>query len=147
MTDIAIFIQNHGVLSLSWIVIVLLIVLYELHIALTAAKALTPQQAVNLMNQQGAIVIDLRTSVEFNQGFIVNSVNIPVETLSNNSKQLQSYQDKMVILVCSNGMASKKQASELLKRHILKNVHILARGISSWKEAGLPLNVSKSKER
>lgn len=53
----------------------------------------------------GAIILDVRTSGEFATGHIKGSINIPVNTLSNNLAKLKA-KKKPIITCCASGMRS-----------------------------------------
>ena len=52
--------------------------------------------------QQGAVIIDLRTAYEFDQGHIPRSLNIPVDRIKANVERIKGFR-KPVILCCSTG--------------------------------------------
>lgn len=52
--------------------------------------------------RQGAVVIDLRTAYEFDQGHIPRALNIPVDRIRANVERIKSFR-KPVILCCSTG--------------------------------------------
>jgi rhodanese-related sulfurtransferase len=55
--------------------------------------------------KQGAIILDVRSKGEFAGGHIKNSINIPVDQLSNNLAKLKD-KDKCIICCCASGMRS-----------------------------------------
>src|SRR5690606_34242810 len=62
--------------------------------------------------QNGAQIIDVRTTGEFQGGHIPGSVNIPLQSLSGNLSMIKK--DKPVITCCASGMRSAS-AKTLLK--------------------------------
>ena len=54
---------------------------------------------------EGAIIIDVRTKKEFDQGNIKGSINIPLDQLNNAMSWLQK--DIPIIVVCASGQRSK----------------------------------------
>jgi phage shock protein E len=64
-------------------------------------KTVNYAQLVN----DGAIVLDVRTSGEFSTGHIKGSINVPVNALSNNLAKLKS-KKKPIITCCASGMRS-----------------------------------------
>jgi phage shock protein E len=52
--------------------------------------------------QEGAVIIDLRTAYEFDQGHIPHSLNIPVDRIKANIGRIRDL-DKPVVLCCSDG--------------------------------------------
>jgi rhodanese-related sulfurtransferase len=55
--------------------------------------------------KQGDIILDVRSKAEFSEGHIKNSINIPIEQLSNNLAKLKD-KDKCIICCCASGMRS-----------------------------------------
>lgn len=55
--------------------------------------------------KQGAIVLDVRSKDEFSGGHIKNSINIPVDQLSNNLSKLND-KNRCIICCCASGMRS-----------------------------------------
>lgn len=62
--------------------------------------------------EQGAVIIDVRTKAEYQQGHIKGSQNIPLNNLSNHYSKLKK--DKPIIICCASGMRSA-QAKNILK--------------------------------
>ena len=65
----------------QWVLISALIsclLLLSFHEQRRAGKALTPQQVVKLVNQQGAVWIDLRDKGGVIKGHILDSVRLPL---------------------------------------------------------------------
>jgi phage shock protein E len=52
--------------------------------------------------QEGAVVIDLRTAYEFDQGHVPRSLNIPIDRIKANLDRIRGL-DKPIVLVCSSG--------------------------------------------
>ena len=62
--------------------------------------------------KQGAIIVDVRSKVEFAGGHIKGSLNIPVESLKTNLNKLAN-NSKPIITCCASGMRSASAASIL----------------------------------
>ena len=71
--------------------------------------------------REGAIIVDVRTSGEFNTGHIKGSVNIPVEKLSHNMDKLKA-KKKPIITCCASGSRSA-MAKSILKGGGITDVH------------------------
>lgn len=61
--------------------------------------------------KQGAIILDVRSKGEYQGGHIEGSINISVDTLSNNLSKLKK--DKPIITCCASGMRSASAKSIL----------------------------------
>ena len=63
-----------------------------------------PKVDLKELIQQGAQIIDVRTSGEFRSGHIQGSVNIPLQDLGSHLSKIKK--DKPVITCCASGMRS-----------------------------------------
>jgi len=70
--------------------------------------------------KDGAIIIDVRTKEEYQQGYIKGSQNIPLDVLSSNLSKLNK--EKTIITCCASGMRSA-QAKSILLSNGFSNVH------------------------
>lgn len=68
--------------------------------------------------KNGAILLDVRTKEEYKQGAAINSINIPLDSLSNNLSELKK--DKPIIAVCTSGMRSRSAVSFLKSKGFLE---------------------------
>jgi phage shock protein E len=71
--------------------------------------------------KNGAVIIDVRTVHEYDQGRIPNSVNIPVERIGGNIERIKAMK-KPVVLCSASGMRSNMAVSTL-KSKGLKEVY------------------------
>jgi len=61
---------------------------------------------------RGAIIVDVRSPGEFNQGAVPGAVNYPVQTLTKHVAKLKK-SGKPVIAYCASGMRSAAATSQL----------------------------------
>lgn len=101
------------------------------------AKSLTTQAATNLINNDDAVVVDIRPAAEFRTGHITNAVNIPATSLKDKMGLLDKHKNSPIILVCKSGMTAGATAKDLQKEGF--NVYKLQGGITEWQGANLPL--------
>jgi rhodanese-related sulfurtransferase len=104
----------------------------------TAGPSISTLQATLLINQQNAVVLDVRDATEYASGHVINSRNIPVGDLESRAAELEKHKAKPVIVVCDTGNRSGKAAA-VLRRLGIKEVFNLSGGIGAWRQAGLPL--------
>lgn len=93
-------------------------------------------QATELINHQGAQIVDLRDPKEFKKEAIARSINIPADRIQNEFERLKK--DKPVLLVDEDNRRTKL-ASPLL-RGLGFNVFVLQGGLQAWRRAGLPFS-------
>ena len=70
--------------------------------------------------KQGAVIIDVRTKAEYQQGHIKGSQNIPLNNLSNHYSKLKK--EMPIITCCASGVRSA-QARNILKSNGYTEVH------------------------
>ena len=63
--------------------------------------------------REGAVIIDLRTAYEFDQGHIPRALNIPIDRIRASITRIRDL-GKPVILCCSSGMHCQ-EASDILR--------------------------------
>ena len=68
------FITNHWQLWLALVIILLLIFINELLTQKKRAKELSPADAVDMINHENAVVIDLRDAELYRAGHIINAI-------------------------------------------------------------------------
>ncbi|MGL5741989.1 MAG: rhodanese-like domain-containing protein [Legionella sp.] len=129
------FITNHWQLWAALIVILLLIFINELVSQKNKAKELSPQGAVDLINNEEAVVIDLRDKEAFKQGHIVDSLN--VKGVDFEQQKMEKYKSKLLILVCARGLEAQTLAKKIRAQGFQPQV--MSGGITAWQNADLPL--------
>ena len=84
------------------------------------------------------VLLDVRTTEEFESGRIKNSINIPHEILLSNIDLVSEYNDEQLVVYCRSG----KRASlviEALEKNGFTNVVDIEGDILAWSEANYPL--------
>lgn len=71
--------------------------------------------------QKGAVIIDVRTPNEFDQGRVPESINIPVDLIAANAIRIKEM-NIPVIFCCASG-ARSRQAVNIMKTKGLKEVY------------------------
>lgn len=94
--------------------------------------------AVQLINHQDALVLDVREDIEYDAGHIANARHIPVGKLEGRLQELEKFKSKPIVVVCRSGMRSNRACS-VLRKHGFANVHNLEGGINAWQQASLPV--------
>jgi rhodanese-related sulfurtransferase len=94
--------------------------------------------AVQLMNREKAVVIDVSEPEEFALGHMNNAKNVPFNQLEDKLAGQVKNKELPLILVCTSGARSNRAVS-VAKKLGFTNVQALAGGLKSWKEANLPL--------
>ncbi|TDQ57652.1 rhodanese-related sulfurtransferase [Mesocricetibacter intestinalis] len=133
------FAKNHTILVIAWVAVFLMLVYHLVKAATSKIKVVGNAQATSLINNEDAVVIDLRTIDEFKRGHIVNSLQfVPSDIKNHNVGKLEQHKNVPVILVCVNGLSAQSSA-ELLAKQGFSRVYALQEGIAGWRAANLPL--------
>lgn len=132
------FLGNHPILTGALIAVIGLILYTEFQRLTRKYRALPPNEAVRVMNQEGALVLDVREDNEFKGGRIGGARHIPLGVLKQRVKEIDRYKEAPVVVYCRSGARSAVAASQLVAAGFT-NVTNLQGGIQSWQSAGLPV--------
>ena len=138
MEQILTFISNNLLLFGALIVILAMLANNLLGSRLRGFKTTTPAQAIQMINHDNAVVLDIREDGEYHNGHIINALHIPQNHLKTRLQELDKYKDRAIIVSCRSGSRSG-QACALLKKQGFESLYNLAGGIMAWQSAGLPL--------
>ncbi len=106
------------------------------------ASRVSPSEAVQLMNREKAVVVDVSEPGEFAAGHVIGARSIPLAGLEQTS-DLPKNKALPVVLMCATGVRSAKAVGTLKKLGYEKAFPV-AGGLAAWREAGLPLEKSAS---
>ncbi len=106
--------------------------------ALNSAGNLTPDLAVQLINREKAVVIDVCEANEFAAGHVMGAKNIPLGLLEEKLATTVKNKALPVILVCQSGRRSG-HALALAKKLGFERAQSLAGGLTAWRSANLPV--------
>lgn len=102
------------------------------------ADALNPNEVVQWMNRDKAVVVDICGADEFAAGHVVGAKHVPLEQLEAKLPGVVKNKATPLVLVCSSGMRSKR-ALAVTRKLGFENVRSLAGGMSAWRAASLPV--------
>jgi len=139
LTQIPDFAVNHPVLVLAFVVLLVLTFFNELKIVSQRFSKLSPAAAVQLMNSQDVVVLDVREPSETAGGKIARAIQIPVGALAKRVGELTKHKDKSLLVYCKTGSRSGLACKELDKQGFEK-VFNLDGGVTAWQDAHLPLS-------
>jgi rhodanese-related sulfurtransferase len=103
-----------------------------------AGGSLTPTTAVQLINQEKAVVIDVCEVHEYAAGHVSGAKHIPLAQLASKLPDVVKNKDLPVIFVCQSGMRSSS-ATRIAKGLGYLKAQSLGGGLSSWRAASLPV--------
>ena len=102
------------------------------------ATGISPAEAVQCMNRDKGMVIDVCSAAEFAQSHVKGAVNVPLDELEDRLGKTVKNKSTPLILVCAAGSRSKR-AQAIAQKLGYEKVHSLQGGLKAWKEANLPL--------
>jgi rhodanese-related sulfurtransferase len=81
---------------------------------------------------ENAVILDVRTEDEFNEGFIANAINIDIHRGQDFVNEIENLdKSKNYYVYCRSGMRSAK-ACEIMNQLGFENAYNLIGGITEW---------------
>ncbi|MEE4278605.1 MAG: rhodanese-like domain-containing protein [Halieaceae bacterium] len=124
----------------QWILIAALMAAVGMLIAQETRKAgpaLSPQQAINLVNAEDGVFVDLRDAGAFKKGHIVDALHIPASKVVERKEELAKFRERPIVLVCNMGQHAGTAAKQLRAEGFDK-VYKMAGGMVEWSNLQLP---------
>ena len=90
-------------------------------------KTITSNEAINIIENKKAVIIDVRTKEEYSLGYIKNAINNPIDSFNVNYDK-----DTIIIVYCASGVRSANVANLLINKGYT-NVYNLDGGLTNWK--------------
>ncbi len=137
MQDLINFVSHHPmeIYALAFLLVSLMIVEY---FRLKRNNfSINTTQAVQLINHEHAVIIDLRPKDTYRTGHIIDSHSLPSGEIAENPKKIEKFRTKPIVVVCASGQESQKIAAFWAKKGY--NIYSLSGGLRSWTDSGLPL--------
>ena len=109
-----------------------------------AGGGLTADGAVQLINREKAVVIDVCETEEFAAGHIGGAKNIPLNLLEEKLASTVKNKALPLILVCATGARSGR-AVAIAKKLGYENSQALSGGLKAWRTTNLPIEKTPEK--
>jgi len=93
-------------------------------------KKITSDEAKKMMETQKAIVVDVRTLEEYNEGHIPNAISVPLETIENEAEAKLKNKDDLILVYCRSGRRSREAALKLIEKGYTNVIDF--GGIQDW---------------
>jgi rhodanese-related sulfurtransferase len=138
MYSLITFFFKHWGLSIAFLITLIVLVLYEKTMR-AGASTISSTEAIDLINHQNGVIIDIRNSILFQQGHIIHAISIQPKELDTTWAQLKPYQNKPIIIVDDLGGALANDFARKLLKQDFQSVQILAGGMKSWQTDNLPI--------
>jgi rhodanese-related sulfurtransferase len=125
----------------QWVLIAALattLTMLVLHESRKAGPSLSISEAVQLVNNEAGVFLDIREAQEFTRGHITAAVNIPLASLGNRIDELEKFREKPIVVVCKMGQ-SAGSATKTLRLQGFTRAQKLAGGMMEWDAQKLPV--------
>jgi rhodanese-related sulfurtransferase len=103
----------------------------------TAGIKVSAADAVQLINRERAVLIDISEPAEYAAGHAAGSRSVPLANLEG-SRDLPKNKSLPVVVVCPTGSRAPR-AVAVLKKLGFENARALAGGLDAWRAANLPV--------
>lgn len=129
----------------AWAIVFVMLIVVQFKLLTARIPKLTTSKAIDLVNKQNGVFVDIRSSDLFSQGHIVKSINmLPKDIKEAKLNRIDSSRNKPVIIVGKDKYDGECfNCSRALKKHGFTQVFILDGGILEWMNANLPLSNKK----
>ncbi len=139
MTQISEFSVNNPFLVIAFVILLALIFFNEMKIATQRFASLSPAAAVQLMNSEEVVVLDVREASETVGGKIAKAIQIPVGAVAKRVSELEKHKSKTLLVYDKTGARAGIACKELSKNGFEK-VYSLNGGVMAWQDAHMPLS-------
>lgn len=136
MAQLIEFSMRHPLLVGATLMAILALIANELRLRSQSGVSVSAQEAVRLINQ-GATVVDLREAARFNNGHIVDAINVPATELKANA-EARLKKKRPVLLICDTGGSSARLVAPL-RQAGFENTWSLDGGLAAWERENLPV--------
>ncbi|MDQ6629650.1 MAG: rhodanese-like domain-containing protein [Pseudomonadota bacterium] len=101
------------------------------------AARVSAADAVQLINRQKAVLIDVSDAAEYAAGHAVGARSVPLASLET-SRDLPKNKSLPLVLVCATGTRAQRAVAVLHKLGFA-DTRVLAGGFNAWRAANLPV--------
>jgi len=132
------FVEKNWILILAFVLSGAMLLWPLLQRRMSAMKEVGTLEAIQLMNRNNAVLLDVRETNEFTGGKLPNALHIPMSQLASRAAELAKLTARPVVVYCSLGRRARGAGAELAKAGF-GDIYVLQGGLKAWKDAGLPL--------
>jgi rhodanese-related sulfurtransferase len=128
------FLTQQWILAAALLAVVVMLLMHETR---KSGPSLSPQKAINIVNAEQGVFLDLRDAADYKQGHIVDALHIPSAKLADRMPELEKFRNKPIVLVCKMGQQSGA-AGKQLKANNFDKVYKMTGGMMEWSNLQLP---------
>ena len=140
------FVAEQWMLFAAFIVLSSLLIRSWVLPGLSGIKNVGVTDAVRMLNDDEALVLDVRLEKEYLAAHIKGSRHIPVGAIAARVSEISKFRDKPVLVTCQTGNRST-HAAQILKKQGFENVTNLSGGLNAWMSANMPVSSGKEKKK
>jgi rhodanese-related sulfurtransferase len=137
------FLEKNWPIVLVMVVSGLMLLWPYLQRLISPVREVGTHDATRLMNNENAVLLDVREAKEIAGSRVPNSVHIPLSQLKSRGGELAKSTARPVIVYCERGQRARGAAG-ILGRNGFEKVFLLRGGYKAWRDAGLPVQKVQS---
>jgi len=104
----------------------------------TGGPYVNTTRAIELINREDGLVLDVRDAAEYGAGHILGARHLPLDRIDEGGGDLAKKKERPLIVYDDGGERSAKAAAALKKQGFTR-VATLSGGLGAWRQAGLPV--------
>lgn len=132
------FVQAHPFLFIALALASAALIANEVHGTMTGGRRLSAPEAVRLINDRDALVLDVRPPADYKKGHLINAVNLPLSKFGERAAEIGKDKARPVIVYCALG-STQAEAAAKLRALGHSEVYLLRGGMNGWLTASLPV--------
>ena len=133
--------QNHNwLIALAALASGILLLWPWLTTKVSGAVTLTPLEAVQMMNRNKGLLVDVRDAAELQQGQVPQALHLPLTELTKRAAELGKNKERPLIFMCQSGKRSVL-AGVVARKLGYSAVYSLEGGYPAWVKASMPVVV------
>ncbi len=138
MAQFLLFFHHHTLLFSAFGVVLVVFIANELYGIVSAGPRISAPEAVRLINDRDALILDIRSAADFKKNHLLGARNIPAAKLKEHAGELAKDKQRPVIVYCAMG-SSSPEAAKTLRALGYSEVHPMRGGINGWINSNLPV--------
>ncbi|QIW09250.1 rhodanese-like domain-containing protein [Francisella sp. LA112445] len=135
MENIGYFVSQNLVFCLSFILLLVIYIIFELTQTKKSQYTLSVADAVMTVNKGKGVYLDLRDQEAFAKAHIIGAQNIQLSEIAQKHNKLAKYKAKPIVIYGDNAT----KATQELRKEGFEQVFVLNGGLGAWMQASYPV--------
>ena len=135
MENLGYFVSQNLVFCLSFILLLVIYIVFELTQTKKSQYTLSVADAVMTVNKGKGLYLDLRDQEAFAKAHIIGAQNIQLDEISQKHKKMAKYKSKPVVVYGDNAT----KAMQELRKEGFEQVFVLKGGLAAWMQSSYPV--------